>query len=310
MKKYHYPTPRLRGRAAKIFTAIVLILAAVFGMVSDYRARERAAEALARTDGLFAVHFIDVGQGDATLIASPDGRHMLIDCGPTDSAPYLIKYLTDAGVDCLDYLIITHPHEDHYGGAERVIETFPVENFVILADHAETYPYDRLVYMLEHADSGADTSIIKARRDDEFDFADCANFRILSPEKADFDDANESSLALKLVFGGTSFLFTGDAEKASERAMAARGYNLRADVFSAGHHGSSTSNTRGFIEAVSPEFAVISCAADNSYGHPHRETLKTFEEFGVRVLRTDEEGDIVFVSDGERVRLSEERAAA
>lgn len=301
MRKNHYPTLSVRKRAVTAFTALVLILAAAFGALSDYKERQRAVELVSRTGGLFAAHFIDVGQGDATLLASPDGQYMLIDCGPADSAAYLLKYLTDAGVEALEYLVLTHPHEDHYGGAEQVIRNFPVEHFMILEDFAETYPYDRLIYMIENNAFGEKTEIDKVKRDDSFTFAECAPFRVLSPGSADFDDYNESSLALKLIFGNTTFLFTGDAEKSSEKAMIAQGYDLRADVFQAGHHGSATSNTAAFVQAVSPEFAVISCASGNSYGHPHQSTLDTFEANDVRVLRTDLSGDIVMVSDGERV---------
>lgn len=303
MRKIHYPTMSVRKRTTLAFTVFVLILAAAFGTLFDYTERQNAREQTVHTDGLFAAHFIDVGQGDATLLVSPDGSSMLIDCGPTDSAAYLVKYLTDVGVDSLEYLILTHPHEDHYGGAENVIRNFPIEHFMILEDFAETYPYDRLIYMVENTDFETTTAVEKVSRDDSFTFAGCAPFRILSPGSADFDDCNESSLAVKLIYGNTAFLFTGDAEKASEREMLAQGYNLHADVFQAGHHGSATSNTETFVQAVSPTFAVISCAAGNSYGHPHPSTLTTFAQNGVQVLRTDESGDIVVVSDGETVWL-------
>ena len=209
--------------------------------------------------------------------------------------------MNDVGVQTLDYPILTHPHEDHYGGASAVIENFPVENFLIQGDSTEFYPYDRLIYMVTHNRFDTETAVIGAYIDDKFTFADTAEFRIFAPEKADPVDANESSLALKLVYGETSFLFTGDAEKSSENAMLADGYNLKADVFSAGHHGSATSNSDGFIAAVSPTYAVVSCGKNNSYGHPHKKTLATFEKYGVTVLRTDESGDIVLLSDGKSV---------
>ena len=123
---------------------------------------------LAATDGYFTAHYIDVGQGSAALLASPDDSFMLIDTGTTESSAYLVKYLKDAGVDTLDYLIITHPHEDHYGGAESVIKNFPVENFLILSDFTDTYPYDRFIYMLENNSFGVDTNIEPVVRDDTF----------------------------------------------------------------------------------------------------------------------------------------------
>ncbi len=298
MRKIKYPTPKFRSRAMRLTAAVLCAFVLLFGYIRDARKRALTEKELAETQSLFAVCFVDVGQGDATLVRAPDGECMLIDCGPTDEAAYLVKYLKDFGVESIDYLILTHPHEDHYGGAERVIESFPVEHLVIHAELAETYPFDRLSYMVENNAFSAESEVLTVERDDRFELAENAVFQFFAPAEIDFDDYNESSLALKLVYGKTSFLFTGDAEKGSERDMLSGGYNLHADVFSAGHHGSATSNSSDFIEAVSPHFAVISCGRDNSYGHPHQKTLDTFAACGVEVHRTDEEGDIVFLSDG------------
>lgn len=300
-RKAQYPNTRVRSGTVTVVTAVILALTALAGLYADYLRYCETAAVIARTERLFAAHFIDVGQGDACLLVTPENDTMLVDCGTTDSSAYLVKYLKDAGIERLTYLLLTHPHEDHYGGAEAVIKAFPVENLVILDEFAETYPYDRFIYMVENNAFGEDSEVILAARDDLFSFGSAASFYIFAPEKADFDDYNESSLALKLIFGNTSFLFTGDAEKGSERAMLAAGYDVSADVFSAGHHGSATSNTASFVQAVSPDYAVISCGKNNSYGHPHQKTLQTFADNGVTVLRTDESGDIVLVSDGERV---------
>lgn len=305
MFKGYYPTKRIRSKTTAIIAAVVIIITAAVNVYTDYGRFVRARQAVLQTNGLFSAHFIDVGQGDATLLRSPDGEFMLIDCGPTDSSEYLIKYLEYIGVDSLQYLLITHPHEDHYGGAERVIESYPVENFIIGYGFEDEYPFDKYIQMLEENSFGEDTEIIQAKVNDEFDFADCADFMIISPKKADYDDLNESSVCLKLIFGNTSFLFTGDAEKGSERAMLSAGYDLRCDVFKAGHHGSSTSNTLSFVESANPVYAVISCEKDNEYGHPHKETLENLESVGAQTLRTDTISDIVITSDGTAVRYEE-----
>ncbi len=304
-----YPTRRVRSTALKLVSLAAAIVVVLICRIRDREAFQAYLDVFDRADGYFAAYFVDVGQGDATLLAAPDGSYMLIDCGPTDQADYLVKYLNDIGVQKLDYFILTHPHEDHCGGASEIIRNFPVEKFVIHADYLETFPYTRYIYQLGNNRFDEPTEIVGTRRDDRFIFADCAEFRILSPEEVDADDANESSLAIKIVYGNTSFLFTGDAEKGAERAMLANGYNLKADVFSAGHHGSATSNSPGFIEAVSPEFAVISCGKDNSYGHPHKKTLETFAKYGVTVLRTDELSNILLLSDGEEVWYFDENYA-
>ncbi len=300
MKKYAKKT--LKTNQTKIITAIILVIVALFATYSDYKTRQENMALAEKANGKLAVHYIDIGQGDATLILSPDGSSMLIDCGPTDSAPYLIKYLNDHNVESIEYLVLTHPHEDHYGGAERVIEDFPVENLIIHEDFADTYPFDRYINKLAAKPFDIEPNILLSARDDQFLFAECAPFGILSPEEVSESDYNESSLAIKLIFGDTAFLFTGDAEAASERRMLADGYDVRADVLHAGHHGSSTSNTTGFVESVAPEYAVISCEQGNDYGHPHQETLATFRDLGITVLRTDTDSSVVIASDGKTVQ--------
>lgn len=301
MKKWQYPTPKFRSRTLRALVTLFCIGVFLYSALQDRQAREHISGAFADANRYFAVHFVDVGQGDAALVRAPGGECMLIDCGPTDEGTYLVKYLEQVGIEKLDYLVLTHPHEDHYGGAERILEAFPVENLVIHEELADTYPYDRLSYMVTHSAFDTSAKVVTVRRDDRLELTENAIFQFFAPDEIDLDDLNECSLALKLVYGKTSFLFTGDAEKGSERAMLSAGYNLHADVFSAGHHGSSTSNTPEFVQAVSPRFAVVSCGRDNSYGHPHKKTLETFEACGVEVHRTDEEGDVVFLSDGETV---------
>ncbi len=305
MAKYNFPTRKIKSKATLVVALIIIVITAISNLYSDYKSFSAAKQAIAESKGLFGAHFIDVGQGDSTLLASPGGKYMLIDCGPTDNSRYLVKYLKDFGVESLEYLLITHPHEDHYGGAESIIENFGVENLIIHEAFANEYPYDMLIDELENSKYTDDAAVAFAKPGDTFEFAGCAQFMIIAPESPDKKDLNNASLCLKMIFGSTSFLFTGDAEKSLEREMLANGYNLSADVFQAGHHGSSTSNTKAFVEAADPKFAVISCEKDNDYGHPHKETLETFEENGVQVLRTDEMSDIVIFSDGENVDYSE-----
>ena len=287
-----------------IFVAI-LIIAVGIHLYGKYNEAKQAREAMAKSDGLFTAHFIDVGQGDATLLCSPDGRNMLIDCGPTSSADYLVKYLSDCDVKSLEYLILTHPHEDHYGGAFRVIESFPVENFIVHEDFADNYPCNKLIYEMSNDSFDTETQIIETQKGQSFEFADCASFEIISPDETDPDDLNDSSLCFIVEFGDTAFMFTGDAEKGSEKDILNAGYDIDSDVFQAGHHGSRSSNTQAFVEALSPEYVVISCKESNRYGHPHKEALEVFEENNVIVLRTDILGSIVISSDGENVEYME-----
>ena len=145
-----FPTSKIRNRTAKSVLVLAAAVYLIFLAVRDDKAHKEYQQVFSQAQEYFAAYFIDVGQGDATLLVAPDGSSMLIDCGPTAGAEYLVKYMNDVGVEKLDYLILTHPHEDHYGGASAVIENFPVENFVVHADFTETYPYDRLIYMVSH----------------------------------------------------------------------------------------------------------------------------------------------------------------
>lgn len=299
------PSKALKAKYTKILAAAAIVVYLAVSVFSDFSSFEKAYTAISRADGLFSVHFIDVGQGDASLLRSPDGKYMLVDCGTSSESDYLVKYLKNCGVETLEYLIITHPHEDHYGGAGDVIAEFPIENFVIHEDFADTYPYDRFINMLENSSFGIDTEIIETHLGETYEFADCAEFEIISPVQTG-SDLNESSLCFKVEFGKTSFMFTGDAEKGSEKKMLSAGYDLSADILQAGHHGSSTSNSSAFVEAVNPEYVIVSCGKDNSYGHPHKEALEHFAETGAEVLRTDELGDIVFTSDGASVEYAED----
>lgn len=242
--------------------------------------------------GEMSVHFIDVGQGDAALILTEEGS-VLIDTGPTDSGEEVAAYIKTR-TDEIDYLILSHPHEDHIGGAKDVFDTVKVKNVIMPDKTANTVSFDRLLDSIETSDAVTHP----ATAGDSYSIG-ALTMDILSPANGDaFDDTNNISIVLKVTFGETSFLFMGDAEAEVEEELLNSGYNLDSDVLKVGHHGSSTSSTDPLIKAVSPDIAVISCGKGNSYGHPHPETINTFEEYGISVLRTDRQGSIVIKSDG------------
>ncbi len=237
------------------------------------------------------VHFIDVGQGDATLIQC--GAHaMLIDAGDNDEGTAVQLYLKKQGVKSLDYLILTHPDADHIGGADVIITKFPIGK-VFMAD----YEKDNKTYQ----------EVITALSDQKLKWSTpvpgksyalgTAQFTILAP-CGSYEDPNNSSIALLFQNGDNSFLFTGDAEEEAEGDMLEAGRSVKADVYKAGHHGSATASSTAFLKAVRPEFAVISCAEGNSYGHPHAEVLNSLRSMHVKVFRTDEQGSIIAESDG------------
>ena len=242
------------------------------------------------------VFFLDVGQADSILVKSPTGENMLIDAGKNDGADDLVKTLKEYGVDDIDYLILTHPHEDHVGGADTVLEHFEVKNVISPDIGADSKTWRDVVDAIEAEGCMDITASVGAT----YTLFEGCKFEILGPVDAD-TDLNNASIVLRLDYYENSFLFTGDAEKEAEEAILARvgKEKLDVDVLKSGHHGSSTSSSEEFLSAVTPNYAVISCGKDNSYGHPHKETLEKYSSRGIITYRTDKEGTVILQSDGE-----------
>ena len=247
--------------------------------------------------GELEVHFLDVGQADCTLVKC-DGYTMLIDTGLDDQGTKIQNYLQKQGIDRLDYLVLTHSDADHIGSADVVMTKFDIGTIFMSNFEKETKTYKNLLKMIEenqiHYLSPAVGNVYTLGS---------ASFRILAPNR-DYDTPNDTSIALLITHGENTFLFTGDAEKDAEEDMLNNGLSLAADVFHAGHHGSKTSNTQEFIDAVMPRYAVISCGVDNSYGLPDAEVLNRFREKEMMVYRTDEQGTIVATSNGEKITFN------
>lgn len=232
------------------------------------------------------IHTIDVGQGDSTLLEC-NGNYMLIDAGETDHGKAVVDYLKQYNVEKLSYMVITHPHSDHYGGAEAVLENIETENIILTEAYNTTRSWEGLV---DYIDSN-NYNVIMPESNQVFNLGEC-NITTYVPE-IDNDDLNNCSVVLKAEYDGMSALFTGDAEKSEERAILESGFNVKADVLNVGHHGSSTSTSKEFFENVNPQLALISCGKNNDYGHPHKETTALLKKQNVKSLRTDEQGNII-----------------
>lgn len=256
----------------------------------NLQASEAAQPALSE----MTVHFIDVGQGDCTLIVC-DGEAMLIDAGNNDKGTAVQLYLTKQGIDSLKYVIGTHPDADHIGGLDVVLYKFDCETVILPDKSSDTATYRDVVDVMEEKGYRNTLPVVGNAY-----ALGSAVFTIVGPAGS-YDDSNNCSVALLLEHGENAFLFTGDAESEAEEDMLESGISLNADVYQVGHHGSSSSSTEAFLDAVTPEYAVISCGAGNSYGHPHAETLNHLRERGVQVFRTDEQGTITVTSDGSRL---------
>jgi len=240
-------------------------------------------------------HFVDVGQGDCAMIIS--GRDVVvIDTGPQDHAKSTVEYISEY-TDTIEYLILTHPHEDHIGAADELLEAINVENVILSDASIDTTSFDKLLDAIDK--SGA--NVIEARAGDDYS-AGGIDFTILSPID-EFVNLNDYSIVTKVEYGDVSAIITGDVEHNSEKEIVRYygEYRLKADILEVSHHGSQTSNHEDFIDAISPNYAVIQCAKDNPYGHPHKETIDALEDREITYYRTYEDGHVVFVSDGEKV---------
>lgn len=244
-------------------------------------------------EGEFALHFIDVGQGDAMLLTC-DGHSAIIDAGTVESADSLVQYLQGRQVSQPDYIFASHPHADHIGGMAKVIDALGCKHFVMPDAMANTRAFENMLASVEA--SGAEATLGKAG--DTFTLGD-ARLELLWPEEGYQDEnANNVSLVIRVSYGPYSFLLTGDAEQKVERQFA--GAVEAVTVLKAGHHGSGTSSGSTLMEAARPAYCVISVGAGNSYGHPTPAVLDDYASRGCTVLRTDQNGTIVFtVEDGE-----------
>ncbi len=244
------------------------------------------------------VYFFDVGQGDCTILTL--GEHaMIVDAGENDKGTAVQSYLNYLGIDSLDYAVLTHPDSDHIGGMDVVLYKFDCDTILMPDKETDTRTYDDVIQAMKAKDETA----VHPEPGDTFSFGD-ASFTVLSPLK-EYSDNNNNSLVLRLTHGENTFLFTGDAEEPAEEAMLDKWDNLSADVLKLGHHGSNTATSADFLDAVSPEYAVVSCGEDNKYGHPHAETLNKLRERRITVYRTDEQGTIIASSDGKTITWDE-----
>lgn len=252
---------------------------------------------LAANPDKMQVHFIDVGQGDSTLITC-GGHAMLIDAGDDSKGTSIQNYLQKQEIEKLDYLVLTHPDSDHIGGAPVIITKFSVDKVFVSNYEKDNRTYQKLIQALDDKDLDYSTP----KPGTQYTLG-TATITFLAPND-EYDNPNDASVALLIRNGNNTFLFTGDAGEDAENDILESGLAISADVYKVGHHGSKYSTSEDFFEAVDPSYAVISCAEGNSYGHPHAETLNTLRMNGVKVYRTDEEGTIIATSDGKKITFN------
>ena len=237
------------------------------------------------------VNYIDVGQGDSIFIQLPNKETMLIDAGEAYEVDNVINYLNNLGITKIDYAVGTHPHTDHIGGLEEVINTFDIGSIYMPRASSTSKTYEDLLTTISNKGLKIKTakSGVVVLDDDNL------KLEFIAPNSDSYSELNNYSAVLKLTYLDNTFLFMGDAETLSEDEIT---YDVDADVIKVGHHGSDSSSGIEFVKKVSPEYAIIMVGEGNSYNHPYQSIIDRYENVGAKVLRTDLDGNIVCDSDG------------
>ena len=245
-------------------------------------------------------HYIDVGQGDSEFIELPDGTTMLIDAGTADYGDTVVDYIQNLGYSKIDYLVGTHPHADHIGGMQKVVKSFDIGTVYMPKASTNTKTYENLLTEIKNKGLKIKTAKAGVSIISDNDL----NIDILAPNSSEYDEINNYSAVIKITYKDNKFLYMGDAEKLSEDEIKA---DVSADVIKIGHHGSTSSSSKNFVQKVTPEYAVICVGEGNTYGHPKDSIIKRWEKIGAKILRTDNDGSITITSDGENISVKTEK---
>ena len=283
----------------KKLIALLLILLLLTGCTSSkpVEPTTEPTEPSVAEPGL-TVHFLDVQHADSILLAC-GGEYALVDGGYPESGERIVSYMRQQGIKELDLLVGTHPHGDHIGGLPQVLNTFPTETV-----WTSQLPYTNdYVSNFTNAVTRNGADFVQPRPGESFRLGD-ATIDVIGPLNLRYEEANDLSLVLMVTYGDTRFLLTGDMEEVAERELVEAGVNLKADVLKVGHHGSSSSTSYRFLRAVAPTYGVISLAAANEYGHPHRDPMSRLMDADVTIYRTDKMYDVVAFSDGETISFT------
>ena len=282
----------MKKKYTVILTIIFMILAGAFELF-------QGTVAITPSEDL-KVHFLDVGQGDSIFIELPTNETILIDASIKDASNKIINYLREENVSKIDYVFATHPHSDHIGGMSAVIKTFDIGQIYMPKAVTTTKTYENLLLTIKDKN----LKIKTAKAGNTIIDTDDLKLVVLAPNQDSYESLNNYSIVLKLTYKEKSFLFMGDAETLSEKEITG---DVQADVLKVGHHGSRTSTSQAFLNKVNPSYAVISVGLNNDYKHPHQEVIDRLEKKNIKIYRTDQNGDIIFTTDGYNIDVKVEK---
>ncbi|AKN33515.1 hydrolase [Clostridium carboxidivorans P7] len=280
----------------KFFKIIISLFVVIFTFSACSTTKNASNNPIKNNQNVIKVNYIDVGQGDSELI-QVNGKNLLIDAGPNESIDKLMSYLSKQNIKKIDYVIATHPDEDHIGGMSSVIKKYDIGEFYAPKKLTNTRTFENMVTALK----SKNLKINAGKAGMDLDLGKNVTCQMLAPNNDKYKDTNNYSIVLKITYGESKFLFTGDAEKISETEMLSKNFDLSADVLKVGHHGSTSSSSKEFLDKVNPKIAVISCGKNNKYGHPHSQTLTQLKNRKAQIYRTDVDGSIVLLSDGKKI---------
>lgn len=274
--------------------ATVVTISLSFNKISQFLSNDNT---VAVAPGKLTVEFLDVGNADCSLVILPNGSNMLIDAGNNADSKKIVDYLKKHNINKIDYLVGTHPHEDHIGGLDDIINNFQIGTVFIPQISEDDIPASKTYHDVLEAITNNDCSVIEAKSNTVIFQDENTNICCLSPERGDWENLNNYSAVIKLTYHDIDILFMGDAESEIEEQLLESNYNIDVEILKVAHHGSSTSSTKKFIEAVSPKTAFIPCGKGNSYNHPHSSTLNILENSGATVYRADKDKTVIITCD-------------
>jgi len=289
---------RIRNKKINILFFIIFLVISIFSFVNNNL--DNTSYAFDENSDLLTVHFIDVSQGDSIFIELPNDEVMLIDAGEKDYGEIVSSYIDDLNYEKIDYVIGTHPHTDHIGGLSTVINDFEIKNIYMPKVTTNTKTFLNLLNTIDNKNLVINT----AKSGVDIINTDDLLVTILSPILDNYEEINNYSVVLKIIYKDTSFLFTGDIESLVEKEILDE---VDVDVIKIPHHGSDTSSSKDFVNSVSAKYGIIQVGNDNSYNHPHKKIVNRWENTGTMIYRNDLDGNIIVRSDGKSYDIWKEK---